>query len=97
MVGMKMRIDDVADAHAGRFGGTKIRGKVTERINDGCSGAPAAAEQIGSGYRIGVQELAQDHRHLRARFAPSSKAQHVEALPGWGEKFIHSGFRAKNG
>ena len=46
VVGVKMRVDDVANAHAGRFGGLEVRRGVAERIDDGAGGASAAAEQI---------------------------------------------------
>jgi len=54
MVSMKVRVDDVTNAHAGRLSGTKIRRNVTERINDRCRSLPAASEQIGGRYRIDV-------------------------------------------
>jgi hypothetical protein len=41
MVGVNMRVDDIADAHSRRLGGFPVGGKVTKRIDHGCSGAPA--------------------------------------------------------
>ena len=57
VVGVKMRVDDVANAHPRRFGGAEVRGNVTERVDDGSGCASAAAEQIRGRDGIGVKKL----------------------------------------
>ena len=61
VVGMDVRVDDVEDAHAGRFGSGEIGRDVADRIDDGSRSLAATAEQIGDRHRIGVQEWTQDH------------------------------------
>lgn len=57
VIGVKMSVDDIANAHPRRFGGLEVRGKVTKRIDYGSRCAAAAAEQIRSRDGIGVKKL----------------------------------------
>ena len=56
MVGMKVRIDDVENAHARRLGDGQIRFDLADGIDHGAAGLAAAAEQVGDRYRVAVQE-----------------------------------------
>ena len=64
MIGVDMGIDDEADAHSGVVGNLQVWCDVADRIDDGTSGMPAAAEQVGDGNRIGMEELTHDHAGL---------------------------------
>ena len=93
---MHMRVDDEVYPHAGRLGGPQIGLDVANGINDRAAARAAAAEEVGDATGSLWRNWRRIIRPLRAQFAPSSKAQHVEALPGWGEKFIQAGLRATN-
>jgi hypothetical protein len=57
MVGVKMRVDNVANPHSRRVCSEEVQGRVTERIDHGCDSASAAANQIGGRDGIGVKKL----------------------------------------
>jgi hypothetical protein len=58
VIGVQMRVHDVANAHAGLFGRAKIRSQIAEGIDNSSERLAATAEHIGRRDRIGVQELA---------------------------------------
>ena len=64
VVGMDVRVDDVEDAHAGRFGSGEIGRDVADGIDNGSRRLPATAEEVGDRHRISVQEWTQDHDRL---------------------------------
>jgi hypothetical protein len=65
MVGVNMRVDDIENAHPGVSGRIKIWRDLAHRIDHGSRCLSATAEEIGDRDGIAVQELAQDHGHLR--------------------------------
>ena len=46
VVGVKMRVDDVANPHAGRFSRLEVRRGVSERIDNSAGGPSAAAKKV---------------------------------------------------
>jgi hypothetical protein len=47
VVGVNMGVDDEQDSHAGVVGHPQIWCAVTQRVDDGTGGVPAAPEQVG--------------------------------------------------
>jgi len=66
VIGVKMRIDDVKDSHAGSVGGRAIEFDVADRIDDGRGRLASATKEIGNRDRHGVEELTHDHGGLPA-------------------------------
>ena len=62
MIGMEMRVDDVAYAHSGVVCGTQITLEVTDWIDDRRSRMPGASKQIGNGNGILMQILPENHQ-----------------------------------
>ncbi len=61
VIGMDVRVNDVANLQPGLSGRVEIARDVADRVDDRAGGLAAAAEQIRDADRIGVQELSQDH------------------------------------
>jgi hypothetical protein len=64
MIRVDVGVDDVIDAHSRRFRGAEIGRDIADRIDDRSGRLASAAEEIGDGNGIDVQELAQDHAML---------------------------------
>ena len=62
MVGVHVRVDDVAQPESCGSGRLEVALGLAHGINDRTSGLTATAEEIGRGdHRVGVQVLAEDH------------------------------------
>ena len=61
VIGMQMRVDHVADAHAGLVRPAPIGGDVADGIDYRGGRAAGAAKQVRRAHRIEMQVLTQDH------------------------------------
>jgi hypothetical protein len=62
VVGVRVRVDDVADAESCLVGRTDVRVRVADRVHHRAGRLAAAAEEVrGSNCGIDVEKLTQDH------------------------------------
>jgi hypothetical protein len=61
MIGVKMSVDDVQDAHAGLLRGIQIGLDGAYGVDDGGRCLAATSDKIGGRDRIAMKVLAQDH------------------------------------
>ena len=67
MVGVYVRVDDVAQPEPHSSGRLEVALGLAHGINDRTSGLTATAEEVGrSDHRVGVQVLAEDHEGTTA-------------------------------
>jgi len=62
VVGVQVGVDDMEDPHPRLVRGGQIGFEVANRVDHRAGLLAATAQQVGDGDRIGVKELAQDHR-----------------------------------
>jgi hypothetical protein len=65
MVGVDVRVDDIANRHAKVRGGPDVAVGRIDRVDDRTKAFAAASDEVrGGDHRLGMQELAEDHAPL---------------------------------